>query len=104
MLNDEQIKGKWKEIKGGIRNVWGQLSDDDLERTKGNFGKIAGLVQERYGETKETIREKFDRLMASFDNETDKHPLDVGSSSYKRKPMDDYDSSEIYDDNQNLRS
>lgn len=92
MFSEEQIKGKWKEFKGGIRNVWGQLSDADVERTKGNFGKITNLVQERYGETRESIKSKLDRLLASFDNYTDKHPKDVGPTSYERSPVqNDYE-------------
>lgn len=86
MLNEDQIRGKWKEIKGGVRNLWGQITDDDLEKTKGNFSKISGLIQNRYGETREVVKNKLDVLLASFDNETDKHPRDIGGTSYQRNP------------------
>ena len=86
MFNEDQIKGKWTEFKGGIRNLWGRITDDDLEMTKGNSMKISGLIQNKYGETKEVVKEKLDKLLDSFDNETDKHPKDIGSSSYKRNP------------------
>lgn len=86
MLNENQIKGKWKEIKGGIRNLWGKITDDELESMKGNFGEISGLVQQRYGESKDTIKEKFDTLLASFDNESDKN-RSPSLSSYDRAPL-----------------
>ncbi|HXH76636.1 MAG TPA: CsbD family protein [Bacteriovoracaceae bacterium] len=86
MLNEDQIKGKWNEIKGGLRNVWGRISDDELEQTKGNFTKVSGLIQSKYGETREVVKNKLDKLMASFDNETDKHPDDIGNTSFQRNP------------------
>jgi uncharacterized protein YjbJ (UPF0337 family) len=70
-MNQNQIMGKWKEFKGGIRNLWGEITDDELEMTKGNVTQISGIVQQKYGETKETVRVKMDKLMDSFDNESD---------------------------------
>lgn len=87
MLNQEQFEGKWKEIKGGIRNLWGKLTDDELERVKGNITEVSGLVERRYGETKEEIKAKLDRLMDSFDNDTDKN-ISPDVSSYQRSPLD----------------
>jgi len=87
MLNQEQIKGKWKEIKGGVRNLWGKVTDDELEQTKGNIQSVSGLVEKKYGETKESITKKLDDLMNSFDNDTDKSlKLNDGESSYERNP------------------
>lgn len=112
MLNQEQIKGKWTEIKGGVRNLWGQITDDELEQTKGNLSAIAGIIEQRYGETKEVVKEKLDTLMDSFDNETDKHPDDIGASSYQRNPTgvrtspaadEEYDTKEIFDDELHTR-
>jgi uncharacterized protein YjbJ (UPF0337 family) len=97
MLNDEQIKGKWNEIRGGIRNLWGKVTDDELNRLKGNFEEISGIIEQRYGETKSTIKEKLDRLLDSFDNVSDRDNL-RDQSSFERRP--DYDSSEIYDADQ----
>ncbi|MBA2403859.1 MAG: CsbD family protein [Bdellovibrionales bacterium] len=87
MLNQEQIKGKWIEIKGGVRNLWGKVTDDELEATKGNIQSVSGIVEKKYGETKESITKKLDDLMKSFDNETDKSlKINDGESSYQRNP------------------
>lgn len=89
MLNQEQIQGKWTEIKGGIRNLWGEITDAELEQLKGNIHAVSGIVQTKYGESKESIKEKMDSLMDSFDNETDKSlKLNDGESSYQRSPID----------------
>ena len=55
MLNEEMIKGKWKEIKGEIKTLWGKLTDDELDKTSGNLESIAGIIQQRYGNKKEDI-------------------------------------------------
>lgn len=86
MLNQEQFNGKWKEIKGGIRNLWGRITDDELESLKGNITEVTGLVESKYGETKEEIKAKFDQLMDSFDNDTDKN-LSPDVDSYQRSPL-----------------
>jgi uncharacterized protein YjbJ (UPF0337 family) len=87
MLNEEQFNGKWNEIKGGIRNLWGKITDDELEQIKGNITEVTGLVEEKYGETKEDIKQKLSRLMESFDNDTDKN-ISPDKSSFARSPVD----------------
>ena len=92
MLNENQINAKWTEIKGGIRNLWGRITDDELEQIKGNLTEVMGLVEEKYSETKEEIKAKYDRLLDSFDNDSDKD-ISPDVSSYERRPnVDDFDS------------
>ena len=97
MLNQEQFQGKWKEIKGGIRNLWGRLTDDEIEQYKGNITEVTGLVEERYGETKKEIREKLDHLMESFDNDSDKN-ITPNESSFARSPLTSADSENLDSD------
>ncbi len=89
MMNQEQISGKWTEIKGGIRNLWGKITDDELEQAKGNIQSVSGIVKQKYSETSESIQTKLDSLMDSFDNDTDKSlKLNDGESSFERSPTD----------------
>lgn len=55
MFNSEELKGKWLEVKGEIKKKWGELNDDDLERTKGNFSSLVGLVEQKLGLKKEEV-------------------------------------------------
>ena len=57
-MNDNIATGKWTELKGQIRKLWGELTDDELDQTRGDLTKIAGIVQRKYGETQEAIRNK----------------------------------------------
>ncbi len=65
-INESTIKGKWKEIKGEIRKKWGQLTDNDLEKTKGDLTAIGGMIQQKYGHAKDEIKTKLEDLVNRF--------------------------------------
>ena len=52
-MNEEQIKGNWKQIKGQLKEKWGKLTDDDIVQAEGRSDFLAGKVQERYGQAKD---------------------------------------------------
>jgi uncharacterized protein YjbJ (UPF0337 family) len=52
-MNWDQIEGKWKQIKGTVRQKWAKLTDDDLEYIAGNRENFSGKLQERYGIAKD---------------------------------------------------
>ncbi len=62
MFNESDFKGKWNEVKGEILSFWGKVTEDELEKTKGNLVSIVGLIQQRYGEEKDIIQEKLSQL------------------------------------------
>jgi len=55
MINAQTLKGNWNEIKGQLRERWGQLSDDGLEAVSGNVDQLVGLIQKRTGESREKV-------------------------------------------------
>jgi uncharacterized protein YjbJ (UPF0337 family) len=52
-MNAEQIKGQWLQIKGEIRKQWGKLTDDELDQIAGEKDVLVGMLQKKYGITKE---------------------------------------------------
>jgi uncharacterized protein YjbJ (UPF0337 family) len=48
-MNEEVLKGQWTQLKGQVREKWGKLTNDDLERIQGRAEQLVGRVQERYG-------------------------------------------------------
>ena len=52
-MNEDRIKGKWKQISGTIQAKWGKLTNDDLDVAEGNAEYLAGKIQERYGIAKD---------------------------------------------------
>jgi len=62
-MNEDIFEGKWKEMRGQIKEWWGKLTDDDLEQAAGNTEQIIGLLQQKYGYTRQSAEEEFNRRM-----------------------------------------
>jgi uncharacterized protein YjbJ (UPF0337 family) len=62
-MNWDQIEGKWKQLTGDIQSNWGELTDDDVDRAAGDRQKLEGILQERYGKSKEEVRKEVDDWM-----------------------------------------
>jgi uncharacterized protein YjbJ (UPF0337 family) len=69
-INKDIFEAKWKEIRRQVKAWWGELTDDDLERAGGKADQIIGLLQQKYGLTKEHAEEEFNRRLkeAKLDN------------------------------------
>lgn len=57
-----ELKGRWNELKGNIKQKWAQLTDDDLLFEEGKEEEVIGRIQQRTGETKENIRDFISKL------------------------------------------
>jgi len=64
-MNWDQTEGKWKQLKGSVKEHWGKLTDDDLTVIAGNRDKLIGKVQERYGIAKEEAQRRADEWLKS---------------------------------------
>jgi uncharacterized protein YjbJ (UPF0337 family) len=62
MITREELKGRWNEIRGQIKQKWGQLTDDDLRQAEGNTDQLIGLIQRKTGEGREQISRFFDNF------------------------------------------
>ena len=48
-MNSDELKGKWKQLKGSAKQQWGKLTDDELTEIEGSQDKLIGKIQEKYG-------------------------------------------------------
>jgi uncharacterized protein YjbJ (UPF0337 family) len=55
-MNWDRIEGNWKQLKGKIKENWGQITDDDLDKINGRREQLEGKIQERYGISKDLAR------------------------------------------------
>jgi uncharacterized protein YjbJ (UPF0337 family) len=62
-MNWHQIEGKWKQLKGSVKQQWGKLTDDDLDQIAGTRDRFVGKLQERYGLAKEEAQRKADEWL-----------------------------------------
>ena len=52
-MNEDRIKGNWKQFKGKVQEQWGKLTDDDLDVIAGKRDQLLGKIEERHGITKD---------------------------------------------------
>jgi uncharacterized protein YjbJ (UPF0337 family) len=57
-MNRDQIEGPFRQLTGEAKRIWGALTDDDCARAEGSSDKLIGIIQERFGDTKDAIRQK----------------------------------------------
>jgi uncharacterized protein YjbJ (UPF0337 family) len=60
-MNQDQFAGWWKQAKGQVKQWWGQLTDDEIDQIEGSRDKLAGLLQRKYGYTKERAEEEINQ-------------------------------------------
>ena len=51
-------EGRWYQLKGKVKQTWGDITDDDLDVAEGNYDELVGRIKERTGETQEQIEER----------------------------------------------
>jgi len=86
-MNRDQVKGRWEQLKGSAKQLWGNLTDDDFTRAEGSADKLYGIIQERFGDTKEAIKAKLDRL----DKSARQNASEARELRSKLNNLDDYD-------------
>ena len=57
-----QMKGNWNEIKGKLKQKYGQLTDDDLAFADGKEDELLGRLQKRLGRTKDELRAEIEDM------------------------------------------
>ena len=52
---EDQAEGKFLKIKGKVKEIAGELSDNEKLEAEGTGEKIAGIVQEKIGQVKKVF-------------------------------------------------
>jgi uncharacterized protein YjbJ (UPF0337 family) len=60
-MNNDVFAGKWKQMRGQAKVWWGKLTNDDLEKVGGNYDQLIGLLQEKYGYTRQQAEEEYNK-------------------------------------------
>lgn len=66
-MNKDVFKGKWKEVKGKVKQKWSELTDDDLNQIEGKTEELSGILQKKYGYGKEKADREIDDFMKKED-------------------------------------
>ena len=57
-----QMKGSWNQVKGKLKQKYGQLTDDDLMFADGKEDELLGRLQKRLGRTKDELRAEIEHM------------------------------------------
>ncbi|MCB0596166.1 MAG: CsbD family protein [Lewinellaceae bacterium] len=58
----DKIRGNWNQLKGKLKEKYGQLTDDDLAYQEGKEDQLIGRLQEKLGMAKEDVKKMINNL------------------------------------------
>lgn len=68
-MNRDILEGNWTQLKGKVRERWGKLTDDDLDKVAGKRDQLIGTVQEKYGQARDTVVAEVREFESRMDKE-----------------------------------
>jgi uncharacterized protein YjbJ (UPF0337 family) len=69
-MNKDILQGKWRQMRGEMKKWWGELTDDELDKIEGNRDKLLGLLQEKYGYSRQKAEEEVGRRFDAYERAT----------------------------------
>lgn len=66
-MNENVLEGKWLQLRGSIREKWGEITDDELDQIAGKRDKFAGVLQEKYGYTQIEAERQIDDFLENLE-------------------------------------
>ncbi|MBW3468541.1 CsbD family protein [Arthrospiribacter ruber] len=59
---EDKMKGNWNEIKGKLKQKYGELTEDELTYAEGQEDELLGKIQKKTGKSKEEVKNFIDSL------------------------------------------
>jgi uncharacterized protein YjbJ (UPF0337 family) len=66
-MNEHILAGQWRQMRGAVKSWWGRLTDDDFDRIGGEKDKLIGVIQEKYGRTREQALQEVEQRLSEYD-------------------------------------
>jgi uncharacterized protein YjbJ (UPF0337 family) len=76
-MNNDRVQGRWKQIKGKVKEQWGRLTDDDLDVIAGRRDQLLGRIQQRHG----LARDEAERQVVHFEHAHPESRFDAAGRS-----------------------
>jgi len=72
-VNQDILEGKWKQLRGKVKQQWGKLTDDQLDQISGRSEELTGLIQEHYGYSVARAQKEVDDFTRRMEKENDQY-------------------------------
>ena len=69
MIKESLLEAKWKRIKPKVKQQWGALTDEDLKNIDGSREVLIGVLQDKYGYSRQQVEVEVDRFLQSLEVE-----------------------------------
>jgi uncharacterized protein YjbJ (UPF0337 family) len=66
-MTSDILEGKWKQIRGKVKETWGDLTDDELDQISGRRDRLIGKLQEKYGHSRMEAEREVDQFLNDLD-------------------------------------
>jgi uncharacterized protein YjbJ (UPF0337 family) len=70
-MNKDVLNGKWKQLRGKVREEWGELTDDELDQIAGKRDQLVGKIQEKYGYARDEAERQVDEFLDETEDSQD---------------------------------
>lgn len=51
----QKWEGRWDQLKGRVKSLWGNLTDDEMTQAEGDYEALIGKLKEKTGQTREEL-------------------------------------------------
>ena len=75
-MSKEMMQEKLKQLRNAVKQRWGALTDKDLDTVDGKLEQLPGLLQARYGHTREQAEKEIELFLRDMSPE-EKNPVEV---------------------------
>lgn len=58
-----RFEGKWQDVRGRVKEAWGDLTDDELDQTEGKWDQVVGALKRKTGQTSDAIESRLKNLL-----------------------------------------
>jgi uncharacterized protein YjbJ (UPF0337 family) len=66
-MNKDILQGKWRQMRGEMKQWWGKITDDEFDKIEGDRDKLIGVLQEKYGYSREKAEEEMGRCFETYE-------------------------------------
>lgn len=84
-MNQQTLEGEWNQIKGKIRDRWGEFSNDDFARARGSVEELIGVIQQKTGEAREQVEDYLNSISPDNDFVNNAKEMAVEYAAYARE-------------------
>jgi uncharacterized protein YjbJ (UPF0337 family) len=68
VVDENILRGKWNQLKGEVKQQWGEFTDDELDQIEGRRDKLVGMLQEKYGYSRERAEDEVDDFFSAYED------------------------------------